>query len=113
MPIRTNRIRKLRKSVQLSQGELAFLLGLQSQATLSEHEASYKAPRAETVLACAVIFDVSVHHLFCGIDVSVRSQLLRRARKLLGRLPQDGSRETTREFLTDLARRLRSARAGP
>lgn len=57
------RLKKLRESKNISQDELAKILGL-SCSTISMYEAGERIPRDETKIKIASFFDVTVSSIF-------------------------------------------------
>lgn len=72
------RIRKHRKTLRLSQRELALLVGLKSQGAVSEIEAGRKRPGLGVALACALLFDAALPELFPGLFEHATRALLSR-----------------------------------
>lgn len=79
------RLRAYRKSAGLSQGELATLLGLQSQGLLSELERNKKRPGIEVLIGCERIFDVPFDRIFPGIARGVQTDIALRSEDLLSK----------------------------
>lgn len=104
----TCRLRKYRKSAQLSQRELAGLLGLKSQGTLCEIEAGAKRPSVHVAFACEIVFAIPMRELFPGIYARSMRTVRRSAARLAVTLA-DG-RTATREHVAGLAHRLRPAK---
>ena len=63
-----NRIRDLRKELELSQAQLAAKFNL-SQQTISSYENSTREPDTETLKQLAVFFDVSLDYLLGLSDI--------------------------------------------
>lgn len=102
----TCRLRKYRKSAQLSQQELAFLVGLKSQGALSEIEAGLKRPSASVVLSCELIFATPPQELFPGLHGHSQREVLAIARRLQTAIQGRGNRSATAAQLAALVRRL-------
>src|SRR5437763_15867536 len=85
-PMRTrklpNYLRTHRKRSGFSQGELAFLLGCQSEAKVSRYERSARMPNLETAFACESVFGVPARELFPGFYQKVEKTVHQRARAL-------------------------------
>jgi len=100
----SNYLRSNRKRLALSQKEVAFLLGAQSEANVCRHERFSRQPSLETALAYEVIFKRSTSELFGGLyqkverDVAARAKTL--SKKMNGEKPQTARK---REIVTDLA----------
>jgi len=103
------RLRKYRKSVHVSQRELASLIGLHSQGALSEIESGRKRPALEPALACAVTFGVPVEDLFPGLAAHVKQEVLARARRLHADLAPRKNRTAATVGLAALISRLGGA----
>src|SRR4051794_27313694 len=80
------RIRKYRKSAHLSQRELALLVGLLSQGTISDIEAGVKRPSSAVALSCEVVLGISTRELFPRMVRKAEADALRSARRLKARL---------------------------
>lgn len=77
-----NYLRANRKTLALSQSEVAFLLGAKNGDIMCRHERFNRVPNLETALAYEVIFKRSVSELFGGLyqqaerDVAARAKIL-------------------------------------
>lgn len=100
----TCRIRKYRKSAQLSQLELARLVGLKSQGTLCEIEAGTKRPSARVAFACEIVFATPTRELFPSLYARSTRTVRKAAARLQGTLGE--KRPAAREHLADVVRRL-------
>lgn len=80
-----NYIRSRRKSVCLSQEEIAFLLGFDS-SHISRYERFRRSPGFKIAIAFEVIFKTPIHVLFSGdyrkIEKAIRSRAKRLAKRL-------------------------------
>ena len=76
-------LRSYRKSIGLSQHELASLLGCRSGAKVSRYEHFQRVPSIQTGIAYEVIFHEHLRSLFPGMYAKVESNVARHARKLL------------------------------
>jgi transcriptional regulator with XRE-family HTH domain len=103
------RIRKYRKAAQLTQSELAQLLGLRTQGVVSEIESGQRPPSTETALALSAIFDVPVAYLFPGRFGALASDVCRNAQGLQDELVCDAERAAAVAHLAALIRRLGSS----
>lgn len=74
-----NYIRMYRKQADLSQDELAFLLGWKSGTGISRFERGRREPPLETLLAMEVVFGVPIRELFAGrfqqVEESVKERV--------------------------------------
>lgn len=101
-----SRLRKHRKSAQLTQREAARLIGYTSQRAYSDMELGLKRPALGTALACCVLFKASLHELFPTLADSVERHAVACARKLHAELAKDSERENTALFLAEIIERL-------
>lgn len=97
-----NRLRKFRKTVHLTQREVATLVGYASQRAYSDMELGLKRPGLGTALACCVLFKASPAELFPDLAEYVERALLARARKLQQLLGSDGDREIATAHIAKL-----------
>jgi DNA-binding XRE family transcriptional regulator len=100
----SNYLRSNRKRLTLSQKEVAFLLGVKSEANVCRHERFFYEPSLETALAYQVIFKRSTSELFGGLYQKVEQDVAARAKALSKII--NGEKPVTarkREILTDLA----------
>ena len=102
----TSRLRKLRKSANLTQREVARLVGYSSQRAYSDMELGLKRPALGTALACSVLFKVPLHDLFPTLTEFVERDVLARAQKLLDELAAERGREDTASFVAEIVKRL-------
>ncbi|MDE1965992.1 MAG: helix-turn-helix domain-containing protein [Patescibacteria group bacterium] len=103
-----NYLRAYRKRCGLSQEELALLLGLAEQGTVSHIELYEKVPSSTVFVASEIIFDVPPCDLFPKLYVVTEEAVLQRAKALMARVEarSDLSAEAKLRLLTDLIRRL-------
>lgn len=81
-----NTLRTHRKRSGLSQREVAYLLGWETEAQLSRYERRRVLPRLETVLACQAIFGAPISELFPGPYETIAAAVKRRAQRLASEL---------------------------
>ena len=79
-------LRTHRKRIDLSQDELAWLMGCQSGSKVSRHERSEDKPALENVLAYEIIFRLPAREIFAGIFEAVQLVVHRRVGELTRRL---------------------------
>lgn len=91
----SNYLRKYRKSLALSQEEVAYLLGTQSGAKVCRYERFLRQPGLRTALAFEAIFQRPVSELFPGIYQYIEAQVRARARKLADKGSQGGAPQFT------------------
>lgn len=75
-----------RKRINLSQDEIAYLLGCRFGTKVARYERFTREPSLRTALACEVIFRAPLNELFGGIYEQVERDALKRARRLVRRL---------------------------
>jgi len=87
-PQLSNYLRSNRKRLALSQGEVAFLLGMENSAEVSRYENFERIPSLETALAYEVIFGMPLSEIFGGLYQRVEGGVANRARMLASRRTQ-------------------------
>jgi transcriptional regulator with XRE-family HTH domain len=75
-----------RKRLDLSQDDIAFLLGTQSGAKVCRYEKFARGPSLETALACEAIFQKPVSELFAGLYEQIAEKVGERAKALAYRM---------------------------
>jgi DNA-binding XRE family transcriptional regulator len=96
-----NYIRTHRKRAHLTQGEVAFLLGVRDGAVVCRHERFRQHPNLQTVVAYEILFRTPVRTLFGGVNREVEHRLASRVQLLMRRLSRTGgSRLTERKLET-------------
>lgn len=101
-----NYLRTYRKRSQLSQDEVAFLLGVQTGTRVTRHEGAYRVPTLQTALGYEVLFDVPMRELFPEEVQKVESIIRARLPELIRKVKEDGGEEQKLAFLRDVAGRL-------
>ncbi|HEY1707196.1 MAG TPA: helix-turn-helix transcriptional regulator [Rhizomicrobium sp.] len=101
-----SRLRKFRKSADLTQQEVAMLVGYASQRAYSDLELGIKRPALGTALACCILFDASLHELFPALAELVERDVLARARKLEQILQAAANREAAGTHVAAVIKRL-------
>ena len=109
MAIHHSLLRKYRKSALLSQRELAFLVGLRSQGTLSEIEAGLKRPGLDAEVACELLFSSPFRELYPDLYAKAERELLSHASELHAKLIAKPRRAHTAAYLAALISRLGGA----
>lgn len=102
-------LRKYRKSANLSQRELAYLVGLRSQGVMSEIEAGLKNPSLDAEVACELLFGLPFRELYPDLYAKAERNVLANARDLHTRLAPKPHRAHTAEYLAALISRLGGA----
>jgi DNA-binding XRE family transcriptional regulator len=85
-----NYIRTHRKRAQLTQKEMAFLIGSKTSAHICRHERSEQTPNLQTSLAYEILFRTPVRNLFSGVHQDVEGKLTCRIRLLIQKLAKSG-----------------------
>ena len=100
-----NYISSHRRKHALSQSDLSVLLGAENRATVSRYEHALRLPNLETALALEVVFGLPASELFAGVAGRAKEDVSRRARALLGVVPEEPTREFAKkvELLAKLA----------
>ena len=104
-PARPNYLRTYRAKTDLTQGEVAYLMGLERDTTVSRHELYQRIPSIRTALLYEQIYETPVYELFAGELEEAHALLACRAESLLKRLeelPEKERREARVEVLTRL-----------
>lgn len=100
----SNYLRAFRKRAGLSQEELSFLFGHETESLVWHHE-SGRVPVFETLVAYEYVFQTNCRELFTGIYEKVGQKVLARAQALhrsLSRKPYTPDRARKIEFLKKL-----------
>ncbi len=97
-----NYIRTHRKRAQLTQGEVAFLLGAKSGAVVCRHERFKQTPSPQALIAYEILFYTPVRTLYCGMHSKVERKLLGRIRLLIRKLVQRGESRVAAKKLESL-----------
>jgi transcriptional regulator with XRE-family HTH domain len=100
------RLRKFRKSAQLTQREVAMLVGSASQRAYSDVELGLKRPALGPALGCCILFDASLHDLFPDLAKFVERDVLARARKLKVEFGETLSREAAASHIAGVVSRI-------
>jgi transcriptional regulator with XRE-family HTH domain len=105
-----NYLRSHRKQRQFSQGEVAFLLGLNTQSGVAQHEALTRLPEFKVLLKYELLFDHPISELYPELRAKARAELLTRIRALLRRLKRQSGLAAAHkiELLTNVHSRLKS-----
>ena len=106
----TCRLRKFRKSADLTQKEVATLVGYVSQRAYSDVELGLKRPALGTALGCCILFDASLHDLFPDLADGIERDIRARAQKLGTQLANRPSRDVAASHIADLIGRIESSR---
>lgn len=106
MAIRFTHLRKYRKCAHLSQRELAFLVGLSAQGTISEIEVGLKHPSLNVEACCEVVFSMPLRELYPALYAKAENEVYERALELQGRLASSQDRSAAAAYLAALITRL-------
>ena len=74
-----------RKRLALTQGEVAYLLGVESDEKVSRHERFHREPTLADALAYEVIYKRSASELFSGQYQKIEEEVAARAKALLAK----------------------------
>jgi transcriptional regulator with XRE-family HTH domain len=102
----TARFRKFRKSFNLTQREVAMLLGYASQRAYSDVELGLKRPALGTAIGCCILFDAPLRDLFPDLVGFIERDLLARAGKLNDWLATQRHREEAAARIAELIGRI-------
>lgn len=91
----SNYLKTYRKSMGLSQTEVARLLGCSSGAKVSRYERFIRQPSLETVFAFEVVFGAPGRELFAGMFERVWRKTIRRSRAMVIRLSKSSMDQRT------------------
>ena len=97
-----NYLRTFRKSRNLYQDEIAFLIGSEDGANVSLHERNKRNPGLKMVLCYEVIYGVPIRRLFPGVAQQVREEIKHRAQLLIQKLSRRKQDTLTLRKLTIL-----------
>jgi DNA-binding XRE family transcriptional regulator len=81
-----NYIRTHRKNANLTQRDVAFLLGYNTSAHVCRHERRKQVPNLQTLLAYEILFHTPIRSIYAGVHQDVEQKLLRRVRLLIHKL---------------------------
>ncbi len=98
-------LQRYRKRNDLTQEEMAFLLGCNTPAQVSQYERLRRQPSGETMLRCQAIFGEPVDKLFPVLSDKVELETKKQARELRDKIGQGlGSASVKRklDFLNDI-----------
>lgn len=104
-----NYLRSQRKRLALSQSEMAFLLGAQSDTKVCRYERFVREPSLETALAYEVIFQKPIKELFAGRYREIEKQVADRTKVMTYRTAlrkETALAARKRGWLTNLAATL-------
>ena len=98
-------LQSYRKRNALRQEEMAFLLGCNSAAKVSQYEQLRRQPNSETMMRCQAIFGVSSEKLFPVLYRQVEQETKKRARELAEKVRErkgDVAKERKLAFLNGI-----------
>lgn len=104
----TSYVRSHRRRWQLSQRELALLLGFTSQAVVSQHESLARLPQTKVLLKYEILFGEPVGELFPKLRKEAEDEIVIQVKALMQKLENRTDISTARklELLTNLMRRI-------
>lgn len=97
-----NYLRSYRRRSGLTQKEVAFLLGCNSESKISRYENSVQLPNLKTVLALEVLYQIPPQNLFAGIYETEKQAMIQNAEQLVVRLNQSPPDQATMRKLSVL-----------
>jgi transcriptional regulator with XRE-family HTH domain len=105
-------LRSYRRRWGLSQKDLAYLLGLKSEAVVSRIEKKLRRPSLKVVIGCFIIFGTSAVDLFPGISQGIEDDVMARVWELYERTQGHPTRRTKMiiELLEDVIGRAEQRR---
>jgi DNA-binding XRE family transcriptional regulator len=89
-----------RKRTQLTQREVAFLMGAKSSAGICRHENFRQQPTLENMLAYEMLFSTPVRNLFSDVHHNLRAELKERIRALMLRVGKKKQSKVTAQKIT-------------
>ncbi len=84
-------LRIYRKRSPLTQGDIAFLMGLSEYSSISRYEKGQRTPSIEFLLVYHHLFNESIQSFFDPASANVLSNLIIRIEKLIGILKENKS----------------------
>jgi len=101
-------VRRNRRRWGLTQRELALLLGLSSSTAVSRIERSKRTPSTATLIACSIIFGLSVPELFPHLQEEIEEAVLGTAKDLYEQLDEKNNKqwELKHKLLKDILARV-------
>ena len=90
-----NCLQRYRKRNGITQEEMAFLLGCNTPAQVSQYERLRRQPSGETMLRCQAVFGAPVDKLFPVLSDQVELETKKRARELRDRIGWPASSSLT------------------
>ena len=108
-----NYLRTYRKRSNLTQDEVAFLLGSRTGAKVSRYERFSRQPNLETVFACEALYGVPARELFAGLYQKVEETIHQRAQVLAKKLSAGKPDRMTRQKLEKLTAMTSAAELEP
>ena len=102
-------LRSYRRRWGLTQGELAYLIGLKSGTAVSRMERHGRKPTLPVALACHALFGIPPSELFPADFAEIEDAVMRRSYKLYERLQGRTSRatKTKLDFLEEVLARAK------
>jgi transcriptional regulator with XRE-family HTH domain len=105
-------LRTFRRRSGLTQKEVAFLLGIRSDAHVSRYERYSRRPSLRTAIGLQVIFGLATKDILPRVFVAVERRIIERAHLLSRRLERQANTAETRrklDFLSAIISRRESA----
>lgn len=107
-----NYLRVYRRRSHLTQEELAFLFGYETESIVSRFESEERAITLAVAIACQTIFGVEPRELFPALYASLEQSVSQRMYELRDRLAQSGITQRTLaklDLLQEALSRIESA----
>lgn len=89
-------VRNLRRTYDLTQDDLATLLGSNSRSYISMLESGDRVPHIRDAVLLAWLFNVPSADLFSGLYLSIREQFRQNMRRLIDEAIREGAGESER-----------------
>lgn len=111
----SNYIRSYRKRSGLTQDEVAYVVGLLNDSSVTRMESGKRLPDLKTAFALEVLFGVSARELFPGMFLKIENRTIDRIGVLAATLMKNPKDPFHAHKLDSLARAVResSLRSGP
>jgi transcriptional regulator with XRE-family HTH domain len=97
-----NQLRANRKLAGFNQKEVAYLLGCESGAMITNYECDRRRPNLDHALALGAVFNLSIDELFAGRAIRKTNEVRARAAKLVSRLERAPQSNKTKRKVRSL-----------
>lgn len=99
-----NYLRTYRKQTQITQSDIAFLLGKEDNSNLSRCEKGRRSPSVEMIMVYHLLFNTPVLSFFTNQREAVKQNLILRIKELVENLKQQDSTENIQSRIEHLNR---------